>query len=885
MIIGDSETVSSYKNQWDRFFDKFGYRDKITKLRDFYPDQKSLSVPYQEIANFDNDFATSLKDNPAICIRAGEDLIRSFLESTKDFESKRINIRITNLPEKDFNIEIRDIRSDRIGKLISVSGIVRKNTEVLPRIQLAVFQCSKCASLTALEQSRGKLEEPSKCEACGEERPKVRFKLMPELCEFVDYQKIELQENPETIEGGAQPQRISVVLEDDITGYIFPGDRITIDGILMSEQKRAGNLLLTEFITHLYALNFSKETKEIETLNISPEEEAQIIELSKSDNILDKFTKSIAPSIYGHEDIKRTLALQMFGGIRKIMKDGTKIRGDIHILLVGDPGTAKSQLLRYMADISPRGVLALGKGASAAGLTAAAVRDEFGEGRWKLEAGVLVLANNGLAAIDELDKMDPQDTGAMHEAMEQQSFAYDTVIRLKEGSSTRIGEFVDFMIDNNPDLVEEAKDCQILEVREKIMVPTSNFEGLGFTTIRQVSRHKAPREMIRIDVEDGSFVEVTGNHPFWVVKNGALMLVDADQVSESDYVISTESEPENTDTLDYLDSLVSATRSRRWFRDHTLKRISGVSRVPYSCGWVYDIAVSDNSTFANGDMVLHNSITISKAGIMATLRSTCSVLAAANPTFGKYNPNLPLSEQTKFPLPLLSRFDVIFKLVDKVSDDLDYRLANHILKTHKVGEIYRGMESNEITDYSISDENDLIPQIEKNLMRKYVSYARSKVFPRLSDQAIDLIRNDYVRTRKRSTPDTTPITPRQLESIIRLSEASAKSRLSAVVTREDALLAIEIITNYLENVSSVDGVIDTNIIMTGTTSRQRGELESVFLIIKELLKESNYAEVSDVIAEGKLRGMDENKIRGIISKLKSDGQIYEPFDNKLKVVS
>ncbi len=885
MIIGDSETVSSYKNQWDRFFDKFGYRDKITKIRDFYPDQKSLLIPYQEIANFDNDFASSLKENPAICIRAGEDLIKSFLESTKDFESKRINIRITNLPEKDFNVEIRDIRSDRIGKLISVSGIVRKNTEVLPRIQLAVFQCSKCASLTALEQSRGKLEEPVKCESCGEERPKVRFKLMPELCEFVDYQKIELQENPETIEGGAQPQRISVVLEDDITGFIFPGDRITIDGILMSEQKRSGNLMLTEFVTHLYALNFSKETKEIETLNITPEEEAQIIDLSKSDNILEKFTKSIAPSIYGHEDIKRTLVLQMFGGIRKIMKDGTKIRGDIHILLVGDPGTAKSQLLRFMANISPRGVLALGKGASAAGLTAAAVRDEFGEGRWTLEAGVLVLANNGLAAIDELDKMDPQDTGAMHEAMEQQSFAYDTKIQVGTERTVLIGEFVDLLIDSNGPSVKEGVDCQILEIEEPIEVPTSDFQGTGLTTIKQVSRHLAPHEMIRIEVEDGSYVEVTRNHPFWVFKNGTLELVDAEEVTASDYVISINMGRIERQEQDYLQDLSSATGVRKWFRDLTLKRIVRTSTVLYSEKWVYDIAVTHNSTFANSDMVLHNSITISKAGIMATLRSTCSVLAAANPTFGKYNANLPLSEQTKFPLPLLSRFDVIFKLVDRVSDDLDYRLADHILKTHKVGEIYRGMESNEITDYSISEESDLVPPIEKNLMRKYVSYARSKVFPRLSDQAIDLIRNDYVRTRKRSTPDTTPITPRQLESIIRLSEASAKSRLSAVVTREDALLAIEIITNYLENVSSVDGIIDTNIIMTGTTSRQRGELESVFLIIKDLLKESNYAEVSDVIAEGKLRGLDENKIRGIISKLKSDGQIYEPFDNKLKVVS
>ncbi len=884
MLIGEDQTISSYKNSWDKFFDKFGYRDKITKLREFYPDTRSLEIPFPEVANFDNDFANSVKENPVVCIKAGEDLIKSFIEPRHDFDAKRVNLRITELPEKDFMVEIRDIRSDRIGKLISISGIVRKNTEVLPRIQMAVFQCVKCASLIGLEQTRGRMEEPSRCESCEEDRPKARFRLVPDLCQFVDYEKIELQENPESLEGGAQPQRMAIILEDDLTGSIYPGDRITIDGILMSEQKRAGTLLLTEFVTHIYALHYAKETKEIQTLNISPEEEKQILDLSKNPRILEMLTRSIAPSIYGHEDIKRTLALQMFGGIRKIMKDGTKIRGDVHILLVGDPGTAKSQLLRYMAEISPRGVLALGKGASAAGLTAAAVRDEFGEGRWTLEAGVLVLANNGLAAIDELDKMDPQDTGAMHEAMEQQSFSYNTKITVGSNGSIKMGEFVDSLFLERANNAKEGIGCELLDLDDRILVGTSDFRSVGTTTIRQVSRHVAPRHLLRVTIDGGASVDVTDNHPFWAVKNGALELITAFDLETGDYMISPVSQKAPA-AFDYLDSLADASAPGSWLNGLTMKRIVSIESVPYDRPWVYDIAVSENSTFLTEEMVLHNSITISKAGIMATLKSTCSVLAAANPTFGKYNPNLPLSEQTKFPLPLLSRFDVIFKLVDRVSDDVDYRLANHILKTHRVGEIYRGLEGSEVPDQTISGEEDLVPAIEKDLMRKYVSYARSKIFPRLTDEAIDLIRNDYVRTRKKSTPDTTPITPRQLESIIRLAEASAKTKLSSTVTRDDALLAIEIITSYLENVSSVDGVIDTNIIMTGTTSRQRSELETVFMIIKDLLKDAEMAEMSEVISEGKLRGMSEAKVREIISKLKTDGQVYEPYDNKLKVVS
>ncbi len=210
-------------------------------------------------------------------------------------------------------------------------------------------------------------------------------------------------------------------MEDDIAGKVFPGDRVTIYGILKADQKHIGTIMLTEFNIYLYANNYKKETKDFEDIKINEDDEKQIRELAKDPNIIKRLSKSIAPSIYGLEIIKTALVLQLFGGERKVMKDGTKIRGDIHILMVGDPGTAKSQLLRYMTMISPRSVFAFGKGSSAAGLTAAAVRDDFGEGRWTLEAGALVLADNGFVAIDELDKMDDRDTASMHEAMEQQS--------------------------------------------------------------------------------------------------------------------------------------------------------------------------------------------------------------------------------------------------------------------------------------------------------------------------------------------------------------------------------------------------------------------------------------------------------------------------------
>ncbi len=700
MIGSLLEDPQKIREGWLRIFSEYGYMDKINRLSSIYPEEKSIFVNFKDISEFGrtNGFDQGLAEKPELYMTLGEDVLKELIRPER-VQVSRINIRLYDVSEDpNFRKEIRMLRSPDIGKLLSVTGIIRKNTEVLPRLQKAAFVCSICGEITYVKQERGKLDEPQRCSFAmeGDGHNKEKFKLNPDLSEFVDIQKVELQENPETLQGGSQPQRISVIMEDDIAGKLFPGDRVTIDGVLRAEQKRVGNVMMTEYDIYFYSINY-KKAKELEEINISQEDEQQIVSLSKEPKIIDRLATSIAPTIYGMEMVKTTLVLQMFGGVRKFMKDGTSMRGDIHILMVGDPGTAKSQLLKYMTEISPRGVFAFGRGSSAAGLTAAAVRDDFGEGRWTLEAGALVLADNGFAAIDELDKMDEKDTAAMHEAMEQQT------------------------------------------------------------------------------------------------------------------------------------------------------------------------------------------ITISKAGIMATLKSRCSILGAANPKFGRYDQNRSIVDQIDFPPPLLSRFDVIFKIIDKPERSNDERLAEHVLKAHRVGEIYRSLEKNEIVEYDIPEEEDFAPPIEKDLIRKYVSYARTRVFPRLSDDAILLLKDEYVKTRN-SSVDSIPITARQLESTIRLAEAAAKARLSSIVTEEDALLAKKIVDFYLKDVSMTNGEVDIDILYSGTSSKQRGDLELVFDIIKEIKKERHQAEIDEVISLSVSRGLTQERAMEAITKLKAAGQIYEPVYRKLDVI-
>ncbi len=266
---------------------------------------------------------------------------------------------------------------------------------------------------------------PGVAGGCGRTQGRTRFRLVADESTYVDAQRIEVQENPETLRHGAHPQGLNVLLTEDLTGRVLPGNRIVLNGVLKSFQRasasRGGVVRNTTFDLMVLGNSFESKVREYEEIEIAPEE-ARLIESFRGDpTVVDKIVLSLAPTIKGMEEEKEAIALQLFGGVEKRHADGVRVRGDIHCLIVGDPGTAKSQLLRYIAEVAPRGIYTSGKGATAAGLTAAAVKDDFAGGRWVLEAGMLVLADGGMAMIDELDKMSPEDRSAMHEVLEQQT--------------------------------------------------------------------------------------------------------------------------------------------------------------------------------------------------------------------------------------------------------------------------------------------------------------------------------------------------------------------------------------------------------------------------------------------------------------------------------
>jgi replicative DNA helicase Mcm len=413
--------VTDVVSDWETFLKRqYNKRERVELAKEF-PHKRSFYIDYRNLEAFGKrglSLADQLIAKPEKVMGDVKDaLVRLGVIEEKDRSS--IHIRFTNLTRKT---AIRDIRSNQINTFVSVEGILRKTTEVRPRVTSAVFKCLECGQITPpYPQKYGKFQEPFRlCATCQKKTP---LELVPEKSDFVDAQKLRIQESPEGLRGGEQPQTLDVDVTDDLTGDSAPGDRVIINGILRSFQRVNAGTKSTLFDIYLECNAIEVAEKEFEEVNISEEDEAAIMELSRDPKIYSKIPRSIAPTIYGNDDVKEAVALQLFGGIPKEMPDGSRLRGDIHVLLVGDPGIAKSQLLRYIVQLSPRGIYTSGKSSTSAGLTATAVKDDFGDGRWTLEAGALVLADMGMAAVDELDKMDKEDRSSLHEAMEQQSIS------------------------------------------------------------------------------------------------------------------------------------------------------------------------------------------------------------------------------------------------------------------------------------------------------------------------------------------------------------------------------------------------------------------------------------------------------------------------------
>ncbi|GAB6860819.1 minichromosome maintenance protein MCM [Haloplanus litoreus] len=402
-----------------RFYRNY-YRDEISRLAQRYPnEQRSLHVDYDDLYTFDQDLADDFLSQPDQIGEFAEEALRVY-DLPADVSLGQAHVRLENLPD---TVDIRSIRvhDNHVGRLIAVSGIIRKATDVRPKITEAAFECQRCGTMTYIPQTAGGFQEPHECQGCERQGP---FRVNYDQSEFVDSQKLRVQESPEGLRGGETPQSIDVDIEDDITGEVTAGDHVTVTGVLHIDQVTEGNEKSQLFDLYMDGVSIQIEDEQFEDMEISEQDKRDIVELSNHPDIYEEMVASVAPSIYGYDEEKLAMILQLFSGVTKELPDGSRIRGDLHMLLIGDPGTGKSQLLSYIRNIAPRSVYTSGKGSSSAGLTAAAVRDDFGEGQqWSLEAGALVLADQGIAAVDELDKMRSEDRSAMHQALEQQEIS------------------------------------------------------------------------------------------------------------------------------------------------------------------------------------------------------------------------------------------------------------------------------------------------------------------------------------------------------------------------------------------------------------------------------------------------------------------------------
>ncbi len=670
----------------DRFTEFFNmyYIDQINEMYIAYPKKRGVLIDIKDLEKLDADLATELINRPDELLDCANTALERLSPNPELKEP--VYARFYGL---DINIPmIQDVGSEYISKLLTLDSLVVKRSEITPKVHIAVFKCSFCG--TTLKTKVDKEELIEVCPQCK----RRSLKQSSSESEFINLQKIAVQDPLEKLKGNTPTWQLEVWLQDDLINRVVPGDRVDITGILRIRPRKTSKgkedkVLFTMFFE---AVSLKPKQKEFAEIDITPEEEREILELSKDPKIFEKIAKSIAASIYGHDEIKQALTLQLFGGTPdKKLIDGGSIRSDIHMLLIGDPGSAKTRLLQAVSSIVPKGIYVSGKSTSGAGLTAAAERDEFSEGGWTLKAGALVLGSGGEVSIDEFDKIGDEDKSSLLEALESQT------------------------------------------------------------------------------------------------------------------------------------------------------------------------------------------ISVAKAGIVAKFIAKTSVLAAANPKYGRFEPNRYPAEQFDIPPALLSRFDLIFPIKDVLDEERDKSIAEHILIQHQAA----GAMLAEVASEQVEK-----PPLEHAMIRKYIAYARKNVRPRLQQEASVKIINYYVGLRKLGIKQgAVPMTPRQIEGLVRLAEGSAKSRLSSIIEEKDADLAIALF-EYMLNTLAVDrgGRRDIDMLTTGMPREKIDKINVIVEIIKKIEESDSNPKIVAVLEEAEKAGIDRGTTTRYINELERSGDIYSPRPGIVKTI-
>eukprot|EP01084_Bolivina_argentea_P100194 179958_1 len=618
------EIKNRFKSFLTGYTDRSGNAVYPNKIKQMCQDnQCSLSVSYMHLSEFAAVLAIWLVEQPTIMIElfdgVGMDVAKI---SFPDYESihSAIHIRITNLPLTD---ELRDLRQLHLNSFVQVNGVCTRRTSIFPQLQLVRFDCIKCGFTTSpiaqnVDMNDGggnknadKLIKPSACPDCNSTGP---FKLNESKTLYRNYQKIVLQESPQNVPAGRIPRSRDVILIDDLCDKIRPGEEIQVLGIyknIFSAQIESINSFPV-FSTIIEANNILKENDYYSQFEISDDDKLYFTNtLSKIPDLEEiLISECVCPSIYGHNYIKRSLLYALVGGQEKIHANKHRVRGDINILILGDPGVGKSQFLKYITKIAYRSVYSTGKGASAVGLTASVRRDRM-SGEWTLEGGALVLADRGVCVIDEFDKMNEQDRVSIHEAMEQQT------------------------------------------------------------------------------------------------------------------------------------------------------------------------------------------ISVSKAGIIATLQARCAVIAAANPIRGRYDSSLTFIDNVDLTDPILSRFDILAVVKDKVDAINDEKLAKFVVENHircHPNNIEQEDDNDNDDDENKEDKKLNSINLTQEQLKKYILYAKQTCHPKLDNIDRDKIAEFYsdLRQKSMSSPGGIPIAVRHIESILRISEARAKLHLREFVRSDDVDMAIRV---------------------------------------------------------------------------------------------